>query len=107
MECFLLVCVCVRAHAECGGAWGACCHAEQSPGCPLNPCMRQYPDHPPAAAPAQGGHVATVRESRGDDEMAACGQLGSPGEASSERRPAPPILPPPESLRPALAGASS
>lgn len=26
----------------------------------------------------RGGHVATVRESRGDDTMAACGQLGNP-----------------------------
>lgn len=32
----------------------------------------------------QGGHVATVRESRGDDKMAACGQLGDP-EASKRR----------------------
>lgn len=39
----------------------------------------------------QGGHVATVRDSRGDDEMAACGQLGS----FTERRA--PILKPPSS----------
>ncbi|KAI7844767.1 hypothetical protein COHA_001649 [Chlorella ohadii] len=37
----------------------------------------------------QGGHVATVRDSRGDDQMAACGQLGDPG-LSSRPRPARP-----------------
>ena len=36
----------------------------------------------------QGGHVATVRSSRGDDQMAACGQLGNP-ELSPKR---PPLL---------------
>lgn len=50
----------------------------------------------------QGGHVATVRDSRGDDQMAACGQLGSP-ESSSRR---PPLLAPPERLQEALATAS-
>ena len=39
--------------------------------------------------------MATVRDSRGDDTMAACGQLGSPDLA--ERRP--PLLSPPERLR--------
>jgi hypothetical protein len=28
----------------------------------------------------RAGRVATVRVSKGDDEMAACGQLGDPGE---------------------------
>ncbi|KAL4537856.1 hypothetical protein Ndes2437B_g08951 [Nannochloris sp. 'desiccata'] len=36
----------------------------------------------------QGGHVATIRSSRGDDQMAACGQLGNP-ELSPKR---PPLL---------------
>lgn len=36
----------------------------------------------------KGGHVATVRSSRGDDKMAACGQLGNP-ELSPKR---PPLL---------------
>lgn len=50
----------------------------------------------------RAGHVATVRDSRGDDTMAACGQLGDPGGAA---RP-PPVLAPPERLRAAagLAG---
>lgn len=29
---------------------------------------------------AEGGCVVLIRPSRGDDEMAACGQLGNPGE---------------------------
>ena len=41
---------------------------------------------------AQGGRVCTIRNSRGDDEMAACGQLGSGPELAF--RP-PPILEPP------------
>jgi hypothetical protein len=52
--------------------------------------------------------VATVRDSRGDDQMAACGQLGSPGElagaGAGRAPPLPPILAPPERLRPVLAG---
>jgi 23S rRNA (adenine2503-C2)-methyltransferase len=36
----------------------------------------------------QGGHVATIRSSRGDDQMAACGQLGNP-ELSPKK---PPLL---------------
>lgn len=36
----------------------------------------------------QGGYVATIRSSRGDDQMAACGQLGNP-ELSPKR---PPLL---------------
>ncbi|EFN56750.1 hypothetical protein CHLNCDRAFT_22096, partial [Chlorella variabilis] len=47
-------------------------------------------------------HVATVRDSRGDDQMAACGQLGSPELGSS--RP-PPLLAPPERLLGAVAAA--
>lgn len=46
----------------------------------------------------QGGLVATVRDSRGDDQMAACGQLGSQDVAA---RP-PPMLTPPERLRGAV-----
>lgn len=46
----------------------------------------------------QGGRVCTVRDSRGDDEMAACGQLGDPGKRG-DSKPLPPILsPPPEFL---------
>lgn len=40
----------------------------------------------------QAGRVATIRDSRGDDEMAACGQLGTPG---AERAPVPLLEPPP------------
>lgn len=57
----------------------------------------------------QGGLVATVRDSRGDDQMAACGQLGGVGDAPGTRSP-PPVLQPPErmlgALRPGLATAS-
>jgi len=45
----------------------------------------------------QGGWVCTVRDSRGDDEMAACGQLGDPGQRQS--RLPPPILTPPPGFR--------
>ena len=43
----------------------------------------------------QAGRVCTIRDSRGDDEMAACGQLGNP---QTSLRPAP-ILEPPEAFR--------
>ncbi len=39
----------------------------------------------------RGGRVCTIRHSRGDDEMAACGQLGDPGLSW---KPAPLIEPP-------------
>eukprot|EP00882_Tetradesmus_deserticola_P031397 GHRQ01035500.1.p4 GENE.GHRQ01035500.1~~GHRQ01035500.1.p4 ORF type:complete len:103 (+),score=41.14 GHRQ01035500.1:506-814(+) len=39
----------------------------------------------------QAGRICTIRDSRGDDEMAACGQLGNPALSSK----AAPILPPP------------
>ncbi len=45
----------------------------------------------------QAGRVCTIRDSRGDDEMAACGQLG--GEVGPR---SPPILEPPERFRGAL-----
>ena len=54
------------------------------------------------AALKAGGLVCTVRESRGDDEMAACGQLGG---VDSLKRLAP-LLPPPERFRKALAAAA-
>jgi 23S rRNA (adenine2503-C2)-methyltransferase len=38
---------------------------------------------------AAAGVVATIRESRGDDQMAACGQLGKPEEAEFFRPPPP------------------
>ncbi|KAG2489539.1 hypothetical protein HYH03_011990 [Edaphochlamys debaryana] len=46
----------------------------------------------------QSGLVCTIRDSRGDDEMAACGQLGAVGLPF---RPSP-ILEPPERFRPFL-----
>jgi 23S rRNA (adenine2503-C2)-methyltransferase len=49
----------------------------------------------------KGGKVCTLRMSKGDDEMAACGQLGDPGASP---RPAP-LLQPPERLKAALASA--
>ncbi len=52
---------------------------------------------------AAAGKVCTVRASKGDDTMAACGQLGDPG---SSPRPAP-MLQPPERLRAAFSGSSS
>ena len=65
--------------------------------CWPSPCCNLRAPTPPG----QGGHVATVRDSRGDEEMAACGQLGVLPEAlasGSERRP-PRLMPPPERLR--------
>jgi 23S rRNA (adenine2503-C2)-methyltransferase len=50
----------------------------------------------------EGGHVATVRSSRGDDEMAACGQLGSAGGDDAR---APPLLAPPPRLAGVVAAA--
>jgi 23S rRNA (adenine2503-C2)-methyltransferase len=47
----------------------------------------------------QGGRVCTIRDSRGDDEMAACGQLGNPLASAKSA----PILEPPERFRDALA----
>lgn len=41
----------------------------------------------------KGGRVCTIRNSRGDDEMAACGQLGDVGLSW---KPAPTIEPPPK-----------
>jgi 23S rRNA (adenine2503-C2)-methyltransferase len=38
----------------------------------------------------QAGRICTIRDSRGDDEMAACGQLGNPAMSSK----AAPILEP-------------
>ncbi|KAF6266180.1 hypothetical protein COO60DRAFT_1633214 [Scenedesmus sp. NREL 46B-D3] len=51
----------------------------------------------------QGGKVCTLRMSKGDDEMAACGQLGNPELAP---RPAP-LLRPPAQLRESLPGAAA
>ena len=42
-----------------------------------------------------GGRVCTVRESRGDDEMAACGQLGDLGSGLMKLAP---VLEPPSHL---------
>lgn len=47
----------------------------------------------------QGGRVCTIRDSRGDDEMAACGQLGNPLASAKS----PPILEPPERFKSVLA----
>jgi 23S rRNA (adenine2503-C2)-methyltransferase len=43
----------------------------------------------------QGGRVCTIRDSRGDDEMAACGQLGDVGLAFKPS----PLLDPPAAFR--------
>jgi 23S rRNA (adenine2503-C2)-methyltransferase len=52
-----------------------------------------------------GGKVTTLRISKGDDEMAACGQLG--GTAMNlAPRPAP-LLKPPQRLRDSLPGAAA
>lgn len=51
--------------------------------------------------PAQAGLVCTVRDSRGDDEMAACGQLGAPEQFGKT----PPLLQPPPHLQDALLAA--
>lgn len=45
------------------------------------------------------GMLCTVRESRGDDEMAACGQLGSPAKSP---RGAVPLAEPPAKFAAAL-----
>lgn len=47
----------------------------------------------------QAGRVCTIRDSRGDDEMAACGQLGNPVASAKSA----PILQPPARFRDALA----
>jgi 23S rRNA (adenine2503-C2)-methyltransferase len=47
------------------------------------------------------GKLCTIRDSRGDDEMAACGQLGKPTS-----RPAP-ILKPPARFRESFAAAAA
>ena len=46
---------------------------------------------PPRSVLVRAGRVCTIRDSRGDDEMAACGQLGNPQLSAR----AAPILPPP------------
>eukprot|EP00955_Chlamydomonas_euryale_P030863 324686-Chlamydomonas_euryale.AAC.1 len=45
------------------------------------------------AALIAGGRVCTVRDSRGDDEMAACGQLGDAADGLAFRR-SPQLQPP-------------
>jgi len=52
-----------------------------------------------------GGKVCTLRISKGDDEMAACGQLGG-ASMNLATRPAP-LLQPPEKLRESLPGAAA
>eukprot|EP00878_Enallax_costatus_P030205 GHUV01032869.1.p1 GENE.GHUV01032869.1~~GHUV01032869.1.p1 ORF type:complete len:103 (+),score=41.22 GHUV01032869.1:587-895(+) len=51
----------------------------------------------------QGGKVCTLRMSKGDDEMAACGQLGNPDAVT---RPAP-MIRPPSKLQEILPGAAA
>jgi 23S rRNA (adenine2503-C2)-methyltransferase len=46
----------------------------------------------------EGGAMCTIRQSRGDEEMAACGQLGSP-ESPEDWKPPPPRLKKPKRLR--------
>jgi 23S rRNA (adenine2503-C2)-methyltransferase len=50
----------------------------------------------------RGGRVCTIRDSRGDDELAACGQLGDVARAARGAPKGP--LPPPERFLAALAG---
>lgn len=45
--------------------------------------------------------MCTIRVSKGDDSMAACGQLGDPGSVRKQA----PLLPPPANLQAALAAA--
>ena len=54
------------------------------------------------AALKAGGAVATLRDSRGDDEMAACGQLGNTDDLNRLA----PLLRVPEQFREALAAAA-
>lgn len=49
----------------------------------------------------RGGRVCTIRDSRGDDTMAACGQLGSPAASAKAAR----ILQPPARFEAVLAPA--
>jgi len=51
---------------------------------------------------AAAGITATIRESRGDDAMAACGQLGRPDEKEAWV-PSPPRMKPPKEMREAAA----
>ena len=50
----------------------------------------------------QAGYVCTVRDSRGDDEMAACGQLGDVGGLGARA----PVLRVPERFQGALLAAA-
>lgn len=50
------------------------------------------------------GRVCTVRDSRGGDEAAACGQLGDVALAAAVRGSLAPVLEPPEALRGAIEG---
>ena len=45
----------------------------------------------------ENGVLATIRKSRGDEEMAACGQLGKP-EDRAKWKPQPPRMKPPKSM---------
>ena len=56
---------------------------------------------PSPVSPAPVGKVCTIRVSKGDDSMAACGQLGDPGSVRKQA----PLLPPPANLQAALAAA--
>lgn len=99
---------CAAAQAGSSHAAAAAALVAVLPRVPYRGCLATPPWPSPASwllplpASPQGGHVATVRDSRGDDQMAACGQLGSPELGSS--RP-PPLLAPPERLLGAVAAA--
>ena len=54
----------------------------------------------------EGGAMCTIRQSRGDEEMAACGQLGSP-DAPEDWKPAPPRMKKPKRLREEEAAAAA
>ena len=49
----------------------------------------------------QAGRICTIRDSRGDDESAACGQLGA---LNAQQGQAPVLRPPTAALAAALAG---
>jgi 23S rRNA (adenine2503-C2)-methyltransferase len=64
------------------------------PGIPFEPAPRDRLLHFRDVL-ARGGITATIRESRGDDKSAACGQLGKADEEALWRAPPPRLKPPP------------
>jgi 23S rRNA (adenine2503-C2)-methyltransferase len=54
------------------------------------PCARPSQIHAFRGVLMRGGTICTLRISKGDDQMAACGQLGNP-EALRQRAPRQPL----------------